>query len=67
VSTVKYLYKYVYKGHDRAAVVIEGPDEIQQYLDACYVSASEAAWRLFAFKLHDDFPSVTRLQVHLPD
>jgi hypothetical protein len=67
VFAVKYLYKYVYKGHDRAAVVIEGPNEIQQYFDARYVSASEAAWRLFAFKLHDGFPSVIRLQVHLPD
>jgi hypothetical protein len=67
ISSVKYLYKYIYKGHDRATAMLESHDEIKQYLDARYVSASEAMWCLFTFKLHSGFPSITWLQVHLPD
>ncbi len=55
IRAVKYLFKYVYKGHDRATVEIshqsdnatEGnvvdTDEIKKYLDRRYVSASEVA------------------------
>ncbi len=47
---VKYLFKYVYKGHDRATVEIgknaqeqtKSINKIRLYLDARYVSASEA-------------------------
>ena len=92
IKAVKYLYKYVYKGHDRVtmgvttiaapgpaaagapavAVAVDGAgieaqDEIQQYVDARYVSASEACWRIFGFSQHGDTPSVTHLAVHLPD
>ena len=47
IMTVKYLYKYVYKDHDHTAVFIqrergETIDEVQNYLNARYVSASEA-------------------------
>ena len=51
VSSAKHLYKYVYKGPDRAAVEI-GNDEIAQYLDARYFSAQEACWRILGFDLH---------------
>ena len=51
---VKYLYKYVHKGHDWAAIIIEGDvapcdiketqqdrerNEIKEYLDCRYVLA----------------------------
>ncbi len=42
-------------------------DEIQEYIDARYVSVSEAVWRIFKMKLHGRFPTVQRLQVHLPN
>jgi len=41
-------------------------DEIKAYLEAHYVFASEASWRLFSFRMHDETPSVTRLAVHEP-
>ncbi|CAG8838379.1 9381_t:CDS:1, partial [Cetraspora pellucida] len=41
--------------------------EIKMYLDACYVSSPEAVWRIFQFKLHDENPTIQRLQLHLPD
>jgi hypothetical protein len=50
------------------AVVANGEwqncDEIKEYLEGRYVSASEASWRLFSFRMHDETPSVTRLAVH---
>jgi hypothetical protein len=89
---MKYLYKYVYKGHDRALAVVQpeagallvatpqaavggadgnnvptARDEVQNYLDGWYVSASEACHWLFAFDLHDVHPNVYRLAVHLPN
>jgi hypothetical protein len=42
ITAIKYLFKYVYKGHDRATVEIIN-DEINLYLDARYISASEAS------------------------
>ncbi len=79
ICVVKYLFKYVYKGHDCATVEIshesdnatEGnvieTDEIKKYLDYRYVSASEAVLRIFKFDMHEWFPTIERLQYHLLD
>jgi hypothetical protein len=79
---IKYLFKYVYKGPDRATVEIasavaqnggeevghnEQVDEIKQYLDARYVSTSEGTWRLFKTPIHDRSLAIERLPVHLPN
>jgi len=73
IHAVKYLFKYVYKGHDRATVEISRQSdnaternvvkahEIQEYLDYCYVSALEATWRIFKFDMHERYPTVERL------
>ncbi|CAF4711473.1 unnamed protein product, partial [Rotaria sp. Silwood2] len=42
-------------------------DEMKAHLDARYVSAPEAAWRLFEFLLHDKSHAIIRLAVHLPN
>ena len=34
IRAVKYLYKYIHKGHDRAALEIVVHDEVQEFLDA---------------------------------
>ena len=45
ITAVKYLFKYVYKGHDRASISVASadvdPDEIKRFLDARYVSSCE--------------------------
>ena len=69
---MKYLYKYVYKGHDRASISLERDaseiiNEPKEYLDARYVAASEACWRIFGFPMHHNQPYVIRLQLHLPN
>ena len=40
-------------------------NEIQNYLDAHYLSAPEAVWRIFGFKLHHRSPAIQRQQIHL--
>jgi hypothetical protein len=76
VAVVKYLYKYVYKGHDPAqvdVVALDGAalaqprmrDEIKIYQDGRYVSASEASHRLYGFDLHKEHLNVVWLVVHL--
>ncbi|CAF5002532.1 unnamed protein product [Rotaria sp. Silwood1] len=81
VKSIKYLFKYIHKGHDCANIKLQRPiqegaaaaqetlewDEIKAHLDARYVSAPEAAWRLFEFPLHDKSHAIIRLAVHLPN
>ncbi|XP_077226376.1 uncharacterized protein LOC143862926 [Tasmannia lanceolata] len=73
IKAVKYLYKYIYKGHDTVAVqIIQGEaktviDEIQSFQNARWVSPPEAIWRIYAFDLCKIFPSVVTLQLHLPN
>src|SRR6267142_4730654 len=63
---VKYIYKYVYRGHDRTTMEFgRCKDEIKQYLDARYISSCEALWRLYLFGMQKQVPNVVRLQVHL--
>lgn len=73
VTAVKYLYKYVYKGHDKAVLSFvdkERPkykDEIELFLDSRYITASEGLWRTYHYLMHSQYPSVTRLPIHLEE
>ncbi|XP_020262380.1 uncharacterized protein LOC109838340 [Asparagus officinalis] len=73
IKAVKYLYKYIYKGHDRVAVDIEYNEgekvvnEIKNFQDARWVSAQEAFWRIYEFHLNEIFPAVINLQLHMPN
>jgi hypothetical protein len=58
VKAVKYIHKYVYKGHDRATLTVNKNDEVAQYLDARYISAVEACWQIFEFNMHAEEPTV---------
>jgi len=79
-NVVKYLYKYVHKGHDHATIVLESGtrhddseqprndfqrNEIQEYLNCHYVSTVESYWWIFEFSLQHQYPPVTKLQYHL--
>ncbi|GFP95297.1 ATP-dependent DNA helicase pif1 [Phtheirospermum japonicum] len=76
--SIKYLFKYTNKGHDRVTVSIteesngensqeEVVDEIKNYYNCRYISPCEAVWRLFGLDIHYRKPSVQRLSFHLPD
>jgi hypothetical protein len=42
-------------------------NEIQEYIDARYLSICEAIWRILEFDIHFRIPAVERLVVHLPN
>ncbi|XP_061367493.1 uncharacterized protein LOC133310559 [Gastrolobium bilobum] len=67
-SAIKYLFKYIHKGQDRVTAAINhSDDEIKIFYDCRYVSACEAAWRIFGFEIHYRFPPVQRFSFHLPN
>ncbi|XP_039822604.1 uncharacterized protein LOC120684800 [Panicum virgatum] len=78
---IKYLFKYCNKGAVAARLGVaadtsaaidndinssEGVDEIAEYIKSRYLSWCEAVWRLLGFEIHEKFPAVERLHVHLP-
>uniref|UniRef100_A0A2N9HBP6 ATP-dependent DNA helicase n=1 Tax=Fagus sylvatica TaxID=28930 RepID=A0A2N9HBP6_FAGSY len=78
--SIKYLFKYITKGPDRATLILEenvhvdastgiqhvtNTDEVKAYLDCRYISAIEACWRIFQFDIHYRLPAVERLNFHL--
>ncbi|XP_076032957.1 uncharacterized protein LOC143020425 [Oratosquilla oratoria] len=76
VKSVKYLFKYVYKGHDCAMMEMNVNNnqtneneynEIKQYISCRYVSPPEAFWRLSEYKMYGQSHTVYRLALHLPD
>ncbi|PWZ06841.1 ATP-dependent DNA helicase PIF1 [Zea mays] len=74
IKAVKYLFKYIYKGHDRASIVMrdaskadDDVEEIKQYRDARWVTPPEALWRIYGFELSQISPPVMQLQLHLPN
>jgi len=75
IKSVKYLYKYIYKGHDAAAITIESitnnitidHDEIRNFIETRYVGPVEACWRILEKKLQDKSHTIVRLPIHLPN
>ncbi|XP_065831980.1 uncharacterized protein [Oscarella lobularis] len=70
IRVIQYVIKYLMKGCDMASFVLQGispNDEVSLYQAARYISCSEACWRIFGFSIHDRYPSVVQLQVHLPN
>ncbi|XP_010668306.1 uncharacterized protein LOC104885311 [Beta vulgaris subsp. vulgaris] len=73
IQVVKYIYKYVYKGHDKISFAVSAQkdvkpvDEIEQFQNGRWVSPSEVAWRIFSFDLFEMYSPVLPIQVHLPN
>nr|GEV04419.1 helicase [Tanacetum cinerariifolium] len=81
-KAIKYLFKYLNKGLDRATIVIEENvktgttmatekvlevDEIKNYLNCRFLAPCEVVWRLFSFDIHYSYPTVMQLSFHLPN
>lgn len=79
VKSVKYLYKYVYKGYDSATVQMGDQsnntnsneqidrNEVENFVSGRYVGSTEAVWRIFEYPMHYQSHSIVRLDIHLPD
>ena len=66
IKAIKYIYKYVYKGHDQTTMQFGTcEDKVKLYLDAHYICSCEGCLHLYEFNMHEESPSVMRLQVHL--
>ena len=69
VRGVKYLYKYVFKGPDRAMVALHTKDgalnEIDLYRDMRSMGSAESCWRTFGFAMYSRSPPVRALVLHL--
>ncbi|PHT74476.1 hypothetical protein T459_21753 [Capsicum annuum] len=72
--SIKCLFKYVNKGHDRVTVAFSQSeniddsrivDEINMYCNCRYISPCEVAWRIFNFPIHHRELPVERLSFHL--
>ncbi len=69
VNIIKYLYKYLHKGPDKAKAAVvseEQVDKIKDWQTFQHISSAYALWRIFEFDLCGQFPSVVPLPVHLP-
>ena len=66
IKAIKYIHKYIYKGPDHATIQTEGHDEIRCYLDARYISSTQACHNIFEFQMHMEWPAIYCLSVHLP-
>lgn len=69
VKSIKYICNYINKGSDMAVIEIskedEINDEITQFQLGRYISSNEAVWRILGFSVHERFPTITHLAVHL--
>ncbi|KAL4579250.1 hypothetical protein LXL04_015388 [Taraxacum kok-saghyz] len=79
---IKYIFKYVSKGVDRISFAIRRSerlsadpsrtnavtvDEVENFVEGRFVCPHEASWRLFNFPIHQRWPAVQILAVHLQD
>lgn len=72
-TAVKYLYKYMCKGHDRVAINMPRIDDNNQFNETSnskmhvrYLLKKHYG-RIFEFELNDIYPAVLNLQLHLSD
>jgi hypothetical protein len=68
VEAIKYINKYIYKGCDQTTLQVQSEsDEVSRHLQGRYIGPTEAAWQIYKFRQHEEFPPVVLLAVHLPD
>jgi len=68
IQAIKYIHKYIYKGSDRTTLRLQetaNADEVQRHLQGRYIGPCEAIWRLFEFRMHEEYPAVYHLRLLL--
>ena len=66
LESIKYPFKYIHKGGDRACLEYN-IDEITNYIDGRYIGASEAAWRIYHYSVHEQVRTIQNLENNCPD
>ena len=72
VVSVKYIYKYITKGPDRCIMTFkpgeetEVVNEVENFMNARYLGASECVLKIFKIPIHYRSHSVVKLACHLP-
>ncbi|GFV51715.1 ATP-dependent DNA helicase [Trichonephila clavipes] len=54
-----------YEGTDHRTFSVEDLDEVTRYESGRYISSSEGVWQILCFPIHERFPPVMHLSVHL--
>ena len=80
IKSFKYIYKYVYKGGDKAEINLRtlheqdetdqaflDLDELKNYIDSVYLSPCEAFWRIAGYPTNAVSHMVQNVALHLPD
>jgi hypothetical protein len=69
VKSIKYICKYINKGSDQAVFELQKTgrvvDEVQTFQMGRYISSNEAVWRILGMPIHERYPAVQHLSVHL--
>ncbi|GFY37476.1 ATP-dependent DNA helicase [Trichonephila inaurata madagascariensis] len=66
VKSVQYFGQYVNEVSDLGVFSVQNAnDEVVSYQNGRYISTSEAIWRILSFSIHECFPAVTNLDIHL--
>lgn len=66
VKAIQYICKYINKGTDKTMFnVVNKGDEINRYRIGRYVNTNEAVWKILGFPIHERYPNVVQLTVHL--
>ena len=65
IKSVKYIYKYIYKGSDCTTLRLIDSNKVSQYLQGRYISLFKAIQRLFKFPIYKEYPPIIQLAVHL--
>ena len=66
ISMIKYIYKYVYKNKKHTTTIIwKNFNEIEDYYADWYLNFLKAIWRIFEFRIHEEFPAVNVFSIYL--
>ncbi|KAL5542547.1 hypothetical protein UlMin_010257 [Ulmus minor] len=71
IKAIKYMYKYIYMGHDQVAFNVNASldkgtiNEIDNFQSTIWIYAPEVMWMIYRFVLNEMHPTIYSLHLHL--